>query len=133
SPRLFLTSSTSCEACQKKRYGLMVVPSTAMSAVRYAFVSLMCGIRDACSTALQGTCTKKTTPTYAKSETVSHFKYFTYVEYGMNTTAIRDATPHVIVKMLAFPGKSNCNAAPIAPISAPRLKTLAMAITISTE
>src|SRR5260370_14376173 len=30
------TSSTSCDVCQKNKYGLMVVPSTAIKAIRYA-------------------------------------------------------------------------------------------------
>src|SRR3982074_3778539 len=38
-----LSSSTSCDACQKKRYGLMVVPKTATTTVRYSAVSAKCG------------------------------------------------------------------------------------------
>ena len=34
SPAVARCSSTSCDACQKNRYGLIVVPSTATSSIR---------------------------------------------------------------------------------------------------
>src|SRR6266478_2044981 len=95
SPGLHATSSTSCDACQKNRYGLMVVPSTAMSAVRYSRVTSKPGRTTACTTSDHETCTKNAVPTYAKRESVSHFKYFAYSEYGMNNSASTDTTPKI--------------------------------------
>ncbi len=43
-----------------------------------------------------------------------------------------DPIPNITMKRLAFPGRTNCVAAPMAPMSAPKLKMLAAETTKST-
>ena len=64
---------------------------------------------------------------------MSHFKYLAYVEYGTNNTPARDATPKITVNTPTFPGTTNCAAAAMAPMSAPKLKTFGTDTTISTQ
>jgi hypothetical protein len=78
-------SSTSSAACQKNRYGLIVVPKIATIAVIAAVDHSNDGTRVASSTRRHGNVTTKTTPTYASSDTHSHFRYGTYRRYGMKT------------------------------------------------
>src|ERR1700736_4620890 len=57
------TSSASCEACQKNRYGLIVVPSPAVTAMKKLLLSDNNGITDARRASRQGTCTTKAVTT----------------------------------------------------------------------
>ena len=56
-------SSTSSEACQKNRYGLMVVPKIATMAVSDALVSETRGRKVALRTSVHGIFTTKRIPT----------------------------------------------------------------------
>jgi hypothetical protein len=56
-------SSTSSEACQKKRYGLMVVPNTATTTAAAAASGLNRGMNVCRATSSQGTCTTNSTAT----------------------------------------------------------------------
>src|SRR5271165_4640105 len=76
--RLSRTSSASSDACQKNRYGLMVVPSTATSAVKYATLNVTEGTKVERNAGPQATRATNGVSTYANSAMVSHFRYFTY-------------------------------------------------------
>ncbi len=72
------SSSTSSLACQKKRYGLMVVPSMATMLIRYSFVKIRCGIKVLIMISLQSTWMMKATTIYDKSENVRYLRIFAY-------------------------------------------------------
>ncbi len=71
---LAVSSSTSEDACQKKRYGEMVVPKTATRAMTKSFESSKCGMTVALSTSSSGGWAKKAVMTYAKRASVNHLK-----------------------------------------------------------
>jgi hypothetical protein len=58
-PAPSFVSSTSCPACQKNRYGLIVVPITATIAIRYSALSNSGGQATAQATSSHATCTMK--------------------------------------------------------------------------
>src|SRR6476469_8620066 len=78
-------SSTSWDDCQKKRYGLIVVPSMATTVVQNSHLYENVGIKNPLAASAHGTCTAMTVPKYARSANVSHLSHPTYFEYSMNT------------------------------------------------
>jgi hypothetical protein len=55
-------SSTSCEACQKNRYGLMVVPRMATTIVHMCDCVLKLGMKKPRTASAQGMCTTTRVP-----------------------------------------------------------------------
>src|SRR6202049_1557222 len=72
-PAAFI-SSTSDDACQKKRYGEMVVPRMATSIVMKALLNSRWGTKVAISTLPAGGWSRNAVMTYAKRARVSHLK-----------------------------------------------------------
>src|ERR1041384_1555317 len=64
--------STSCEACQKNKYGEIVVPIIATNTARYALDHSICGINVDRITAVQSGWARKAAATYANNTSVSH-------------------------------------------------------------
>src|SRR5437588_267695 len=83
-PAAFI-SSTSEEACQKKRYGEMVVPSTATSAAMKPGSSSSRGMNVDVMTAPTPGRTKNTVTTYANSASVRYLKILKMVEHDVNS------------------------------------------------
>src|SRR5205814_3976968 len=67
-------SSTSEDACQKKRYGEIVVPKMATSAAMNSLLSSRCGMTLAITIWLRSGWTMNPVITYAKRTSVSHLK-----------------------------------------------------------
>src|SRR5881398_2109471 len=78
-------SSTSSEACQKNKYGLIVVPKIATMVVSMDDVQWIDGTNVARATSAHGICTTNPMPTYPNSARHSYFKNGTYRWYGTNT------------------------------------------------
>jgi hypothetical protein len=68
------SSSTSCVACQKNRYGLIVVPRMATSVSQPSLPRGIEGIKVSCRAAFQSGWITNALITYAKSTRASHFK-----------------------------------------------------------
>ena len=68
------STSTSDDACQKNRYGLIVVPRMATMAASHRALSSTCGTMPPTSTLRASGWTTKSVMTYAKSASVSHLK-----------------------------------------------------------
>ena len=65
-------------ACQKKRYGLIVVPRIATKAVAYAAFHCSSGTTSERSACGHGTWATNTTPTYVNRVSVVHFSTDAY-------------------------------------------------------
>src|ERR1700688_318898 len=92
--RISLISSTSWEACQKNRYGLIVVPKIATTTVQNSEFADKVGIKNPRAASIQGTFTTITVPKYANSANVSHFKTDTYREYGIKICSTAHRIPN---------------------------------------
>src|SRR6185503_8803814 len=69
-----ISSSTSCEVCQKNKYGDMVVPSMAVTKNICSREKDMAGRNVPRKTWLHGRCTIKAAKTYESNAMVNHFK-----------------------------------------------------------
>jgi hypothetical protein len=69
-----LSSSTSCDACQKNRYGEIVVPKIPTKRGQYLPDHSMWGINVEWITAVQSGLARNAARTYANSTSVSHLK-----------------------------------------------------------
>ena len=67
-------SSTSCPACQKNKYGLIVVPNSATSAIASSLPNCAWGSSNAWNTSLAWICATNGTATYANSDSVVHLR-----------------------------------------------------------
>ena len=124
-------SSTSSLACQKKRYGEIVVPNTAIRAATYVRSPWNRGRNVFRATSAQGTSTTASTTTYATSERVSHRRTFAYRRYGTNTSrASMAAVMPTTSTTYGTPTSSRTEAA-IEPMSAPMLKTFAATTSVT--
>src|ERR1700686_363560 len=117
-------SSTSCEACQKNRYGLMVVPRMATTVVQNATSAENVGTKNPRATSPQGTLTTSAVPKYANKANVSHFKTETYRAYCIATWSTALSTPKPATYRNLGPPTSKLTASPMAPRSAPMLIVL---------
>src|SRR5215471_3158183 len=93
SPGSSLCSSTSSDACQKNRYGLIGVPKIATTVMSIVGVQSMEGTNVARATSFHGISTTNATPTYPNSARQSHFSSGTYRWYGTNTSRIALPAP----------------------------------------
>src|SRR3989338_9486939 len=80
------SSSTSSSACQKKRYGDIVVPNRATIFMRYFSEKSKCGIMLERKTTPQSCLTKNTTTIYAQSDKAKYLRYLEYTLYETNTS-----------------------------------------------
>src|SRR5438552_2644775 len=113
-------------ACQKNRYGEIVVPSIATSVLTYSLLNEICGTNVALATALQSGPARNAAITYANSETVSHLNTFTIRRYEPQICSTTIATAIGTTIAAIGIGTNIFIAADIAAMSAPALIVLAM-------
>ena len=88
------SSSTSCDACQKKRYGLIVVPRMATRVDQASLPRGRLGTIVSRTIDSQFGRTTIAVRTYANRKSASHFRVFAIFAYGSQTVAALIAIPN---------------------------------------
>ena len=119
------SSSTMSEDCQKKRYGVIVVPKTPVMVDSHVPSNRRCGMKKARATSPHGGRTTNAVTTYAKSDSVSHLNVLAIVRYERKACAAMSATPKKKTHASTGTGTTILAASAIPPISAPTLNVFA--------
>src|SRR5262249_1901490 len=87
------SSSTSCDACQKNRYGEIVVPKMPTSVAMNSRSNLISGVTVARSTVNQSGLARNPARMYVKSTAVNDFRYAAKVAYDVQIVTTTMAVP----------------------------------------
>src|SRR5437870_9419697 len=79
----YTSSSASSEACQKNRYGDIVVPKRATNIIAKPALNCTCGTTLAANISSHLPLTIRAVITYANKNSVRYFSTFTYLWYGI--------------------------------------------------